>query len=519
AKRILLAPLAMILTCCTNKDAKSQQKITINIESDYTTLDPRKIRILNDYNILVAFNEGLFRMTNNGPLPGIAKDYSFSPDKKKCTITLKKTVWSNGDPLTAHDFLYTWKSLLKKDFPSPNAHFFFPILHAKEIKKGTLPPSSLGVNVINDYCLEIVLEKPLPCLLELLALPIAFPVHRHIDKIHPKWAEEPSSYVCNGPFCIHKKMNNNSILAKKNPTYHDQKNVRLDMIEMMMLDEYTAYNLFKDHQLDYIGSPFSNIPVEAMEECEKKGSIISSPFLGTYWIRINTKNKTLQNIHLRKALALSVNRKSISLHLFNGMLETATSIVPTSERLNKNDLFKDGDLEAAKKHIKLAREELSDIPPLHFSFISSQINNNVALILQDVWKQTLGVEIIIHPKENKIFFDDLGKGDFQLAYSGRIADFQGPLDFLETFKDREGATNNTFWENDQYKSLLEQSYETLDIKKRSEMLSQAEEILIKEMPVIPMHHLNMIYLKNQNLKGLTISKTGVIDFKYAYLSS
>ena len=517
-KKMLLVFLAIMLAQCGKKEGKKEQKITINIENDFTTLDPRKTRLLNDYNFLTAVNEGLFRMSEKGPVPAIAKDYTFSEDLKKCTITLKRTVWSNGDPLTAHDFAYAWKSLLKKDFPAPNAYFLFPIVHAEEIKKGGLDSSDLGVKVIDDYCLEIYLKKPLPHLLELLCRPITFPVHRHLDTITPTWSSKGLSHLSNGPFLIDTHLVGSKIIVKKNPKYWDAENVKLDTIEMVMLDERTAYNLFHEKELDYIGSPFSNIPTEALEIEEKNGNLLHAPFLGTYWIRTNTNKSALQNIHLRKALALSIDRKAISHHLFHDTLETATGVVPFSIHLQPKRLFKDADIERAKYHLAKAKEELTTIPPLHFSFISTSVNKSVALILQDLWMKNLGIEIVIDPKQDKVFFDCLGKGQFDLAYSGKTADFEDPLNFLEMFKDKHGGTNNTFWENSTYKQLLEKSTTTSDAEKRKNFLQVAEKLLIEDMPVIPMHHLKITYLKNQQLQGLIISKTGVIDFKYAYLS-
>lgn len=519
SKGLLLAPLTFFLGCCCNSTpSKNTKKITINIESNYTSLDPRKTRVLTDYNIIRTFNEGLFRHEENGITKAIAKSFEVSKDQKTYKIHLKDTYWSNGDPLVAQDFIYAWRSLLHKNFPSPNAYFLYYIKNAQKIKMGLLDERTLGAYALDRHTLLIELEKPTPFLFELLSLPIYFPIHRHIDRKSPNWTHGVSSYVCNGPFKPTLIKENDTIIAVKNPTYWDNQNVFLETIEMVMLDEYTAYNLYMNKGLHFIGSPFSNIPTESLSKHLKDNTAIVHPFLGTYWIRVNTDSPALKNKDLRKALALSIDRKNISDHMFGGTLETATSIVPYSMGLHEERFFQDGNTALANKHLQKVLNFTKEIPTLTLSYINTQVNSSIALVIQDTWKKTLNINILLEPLEYKVFFDRIQNKDFDLAYSGKMADFSDPIDFLQIFTTKDTGTNNTGWEDERFYNLIKKSYQIIDPEKRREIYASAEKIIMEDMPIIPMHHLKMIYLCDEKLKDIVITKTGIIDFKKAYLS-
>ena len=175
---------------------------------------------------------------------------------KRYEIELKETFWSNGDAVTSHDFTYAWRSLLEKDFPSPNASFLFSIKNAKAIKRGLLSSSHLGAYADGDHKIIIELETPVPFFIEFLSLPIYFPINRHVDKLTQNWATSPDTYVCNGPFTFTSWEHRNKITASKNDLYWDKEKVKLDSITMLMLDENTAYNLFKKGSLQHVGSSF-----------------------------------------------------------------------------------------------------------------------------------------------------------------------------------------------------------------------------------------------------------------------
>ena len=209
---LLVTPL--ILTSCS----RYKKRICINIQAAPMTLDPRRACVFRDVNLIRTFNEGLFRIDRSGTnAKAIAEICFLSKDQKTYVITLKKTFWSNGDPLTSHHFVNAWKSSLNAENPSPNAALFFPIKNAEAIKNGTMDPDSLGVYASDNYSLVIELERPTPYFTELLSLPNFFPIHNSMEHGELIWINNEAEYICNGPFKIHSWEQGKRILAKKIP--------------------------------------------------------------------------------------------------------------------------------------------------------------------------------------------------------------------------------------------------------------------------------------------------------------
>ena len=515
--------LCSLSSCTREKNTRSvPQEITVDIGAEPATLDPRKARLLRDFNLIRNFNEGLFRKDKQGKIvPGIAETYSLSEDKTTYEISLKEAYWSNGDPVSAHDFIHAWRSLLDKDFPSPNASFLYYIKSAKEIKAGNKSVRELGAYADSDKKIIIHLEKPIPFFLELLSLPIYFAVHRHVDSNTPNWHRDTEYFVCNGPFRLKEWKLRDSIVAVKNDQYWDKDSVRLQKITMVMLDETTAYNLFLDGSLHHVGCPCSDIPTDVLGFHINNGSALTDLFLATYWIRTNVNDALLSNVNFRKSLALAIDRKVIADNIYPGGITAATTIIPKSMGLTNTEFFKDADEEKARELLSKALQELGltkeMLPTITLSCINAELNRKITSSIQDQWRRVLGVQVQLEPLEFKVFADRLLKGKFQLAFSGRIADYKDPVNFLEMFKYKDFGTNNTGWEDVAYIEAIDRSYQAQDEIERSSFLKQAETILADQMPVIPMHHLTMTRLKDEKLKDLVLTETGILEFKWAYL--
>jgi oligopeptide transport system substrate-binding protein len=513
-----------INTSCTNgidSKRKVKQEITVNIGAEPAKLDSRKARFLTEYNIIRTFNEGLFRIDKNGVVTeAIANNFSLVDEGKTYKISLKKTYWSNGDRVTAHDFINTWKSIFDKDILSPSAFLLLPIKNARAIRDGLLSYKELKTYAVDDYTIVMELDYPMQFFIELLSLPIFFPVHQKMRYEHLDFSFNTDEYICNGPFKLSSWEHGNKITADKNNYYWDKNNVKLQKINMIMVDENIAFNMFQNKQLDHLGSPLSNIPSYALKHLTNNETLKKHPFLGTYWIRLNTKIHPLHDKNFRKSLACSINRKEIADHLFDGKNEVATGIIPPSISSKSTPYFKDGDNHHALEFFNLFLKDNAytneEIPALTLTFINTNSNQQSAKTIQEQWRECPGISVHLEPLEYKVFIDRINKKDYQLAYGAWIADYNDPIVFLEVFKDKETGTNNTNWENSDYKNAMHHIFECTDKSKRKTLILKAEEILINEMPIIPMHHLSMIYLQNPHLKDLVFTETGIIDLKWAY---
>lgn len=528
---ILLPLLAMSLVGCkrggnssTHASNHAKQEITINITSEPQSLDPRKVSALTDINLVRMFMDGLTRMDKEGKITlALAEKVDISADKKTYTFSLRESNWSNGDPVTSYDFSYAWKKSLSTDFISPNASLLFSIKNAQEAKMGHLPLSLVGIETPDEKTLVITLSNPTPYFLELIAHPVFFPVSSKVDKANSQWAEKETTYVGNGPFTLSEWKHSNIMVAKKNAGYWDQKAVALSNVNMVMVSTDTGFNMFGAHEINWDGSPFSTIPVDAIESLRDSDQLQTAPVLATEWIRVNTAKTPFNSNKLRLAFAHAIDRQSIVEHVTQGNQIPATGIVPTAMGLTKTPYFNDADIDGAKVLFDEALEEMgtsaSKLPEISLLYPSEGRNHLIAQALQSQWHEAFGIQVRLETIEKKVFFDRVAKKDFTLSLGNWFADFDDPINFLEVFKSNDVGNNNTNWEDPDYRMLIETSYSCPNEEERLKVLQQSEEILMQGMPVIPIFHFTMLYVQDDNLKDVVLTTMGNIDFKWAHVES
>lgn len=470
-----------------------KQKIKINIVSEPCSLDPKKARNLNDLNVIKMFHEGLFRINSQGDIiPALCLGYEISEDRLTYTIKIREAFWSNGDRIISSDFLSSWRCSLDPEFGSDYAFLLYPIKNASLVKKGLLDKSELCVSTPDDTTLVITLEHPTPYFLELLASPIYFP-----------FKDGKESYLFSGPFIIDKWVHSDRITAIKNLNFWDMANVKLDEIELAMVSSETAFSMFLNHELDWEGSPFSLIPLDALDS--HREMIFSQDFLITAFLRLNINDPCLKHHSSREALHRALNKKEIVDYVLQGKGDVANGLVPPS-------------LNSIKKNLtpSYCTSPPSALTPLTLSFLSNEKNYRIAQTIQDQWKKNLNITLYLEPLEAKVFFSKISENKYQIALGSWVGDFRDPISFLEIFKNKEIGTNNTGWENKQYENLLTSSLTALE-SVRNTLLNTSEELLINEHPIIPLYHGKMNFVKNPKLKDVALTSTGSIDFRWAYI--
>ena len=498
--------------------------VKINLKADPKTLDPRKSRDMISLTIMKMFFDGLTRIgKNNQPELALARSVEISEDLKKYIFFMRYSEWSNGEPLTANDFVYAWQKVLSPSYLSDNAYQLYVIKNAKAVKEGKLPPSELGVKAIDPMTLEVELENPTPYFLELMAFPISFPVCQKVDEENPNWPESASAYVCNGPFKLKEWKHQDLLTAEKNPFYWDASHVKLNSLEMIMVAEETELKMYRKKQLDWAGSPITFLPLDALPELKKTTEMHTRPLLGTSFIRINVDKPPFNECKIRKAFSMAVQRKEIVEHITQGGQIPATGLVPLSLGLQQSPYFPDGDSALARATFEEALKEkklsLETLGPITLIYVSGERNHLIAQAIQQQWQKACGVKIRLEAIEGKVYYDRLAKQDYQLAMASWIGDYNDPINFLEVFKYKKATTNNTGWENAKYVELLDESSRIMDPDERLKVLSQSEQLLMEEMPIIPIFHFTMLYMQNDRLKDVVVSSLGNIDFKWAYLEN
>lgn len=502
----------------TSLGSKTPQVLRYNIGHDPQTLDTRKVRTLPDINVCRTFMDGLFRIDKEGiPRPALAQSYTVSDDKTVYTFSLRDAQWSNGEVITAHDFVYTWKSTLHPKFPSASAYHLYAIKNAEKVKLGHLPSSLLGVEAIDDKTLVVRLEKPTLSFVEMTAHPVYFPIHAKIDKENPKWAQQVETYISSGPFTLSNWKHDFQITGTKNEKYWDQKAVQLDMIEMFMVSEETEFSMYRANELDWAGSPVSSLPIDAFDRYQDSKEFRKLPFMGTHMLRVNTQHPLLQSQKIRKALSLALDRKAITEHVFSNTTTAAHRYLPDAFEVAGMT-----QLEGQEKCVDVFNEGLSELslkkeqlPSLEIAYMAKEGNKRLAQAIQSQWSEQLGINISLRALDNNVFFSLMGSKQFDLAMGSWIADVNDPLNFLDVFRTKNVLTNNTNWENAKYKELVEKARTSCSTDEKNTLVSASESILLEESPIIPLYHLSLTSLQKPHVHDVVVTPLGLIDFKWA----
>jgi oligopeptide transport system substrate-binding protein len=501
---------------------KEPQVLRMNLHSEPPTADPGIAEDTTSGAIILATFDGLTRIGDDDkPHEAIAEKIDVSPDLLTYTFHLRDAKWSNGDPVTAHDFEYAWKRALDPKTASNYAYQLYYIKNGEKFNKGEIKDASqVGVKALDDKTLEVKLENPTPYFLELTAFRTYFPVNKKVVEANPKWANEAATHVGNGPFKIESWEHKSKLVLVKNENYWDKDAVKLDRIEFSMVeDENTELSMFENGELDWAGAPMSDLPTDARPALKQSGKMITEPIAGTYWYKFNTEKPPFNNVKIRKAFAYAINRQAIIDNITQADQKPAMGAVPPSMALKPDGYFKDNDVETAKKLLAEGMKELgiSKLPPITLSYNTSEGHKKIAEAIQDQWKKSLGVEVKLENKEWKVYLEDLHQGKFQIGRMGWLGDFNDPINFLELYKDKDGGNNDTRWEHPKFKELLNKSAVEPDPEKRKAILAEAEAILMDEMPIAPIYFYTQSYVKKDYVKGVQLTGLGDVDWKWAYI--
>ncbi|MDW3037445.1 MULTISPECIES: peptide ABC transporter substrate-binding protein [Bacillus cereus group] len=526
---------SLLLTACNNKANKSdreakKQVLNVTVSEEIPSLDTAKTMDGTSAHVMQNIFEGLYVLDDQDqPIPAVAKSFKRSEDGKKYTFDLRKDAkWSNGDSVTANDFLFAWKRAINRETASQYAYMLFYVKNAKEINKGTMPLDALGVKVINDYKLEVELEQPIPYFLQLLALPIYLPQHESFLKEQGKnYALEPSNLIYNGPFVLEKWKHEQEFQLKKNATYWDEKKVKLDEINFQIVkDTMTAVNLYEAGNVD-------RVPINSQFVDKYKGHkelhMSSEPAIAM--LRFNEKNSALANKKVRQAISFALNKEDFVAHFINNGAKPATGLVPVghiNEETGKDFRKENGnlslyDVQSAKKIWEEAKKELG-VEQVNLEFLTFEQDNAKRMaeyIKGDLEKNLQGLTIQIkqQPFKQKLQLEQTGDYDITMANWG--PDYKDPISYLELFTT--GNQNNKMnYSNRHYDELIKKAKSdlVLDQKKRWEALQEAERILLGDAAVAPLYQMGSAYVQNDYVKGIEKHQFGgIYTYKNAYIAN
>ena len=539
---IMLLALGMILAACgggdDNKDKDNagkedsgseelakDQTLNLNIKTEPPTLDPGLATDTTSSAVLYQTFEGLMRVDQEDEVKeAMAESYEVSDDQLTYTFKIREDAkWSNGDPVTAQDFEYAWKWVLNPDNADADyAYQLYVIKGAQAAKEDEGSLDDVGVKAEDDHTLVVTLEQPTPYFLELTAFYTYYPINHNVAEEIGKWAlVAGEDYVTNGPFLMEYWAHKDKIVLKKNPEYWDAETVKLETVNLYMIDdENTSLQMFERGELDWAGSPTDALPLAAIPAKKDEGSLNISPNAGVYYYAFNTEAEPFDNANIRKAFSMAINRKGIVENITKGEQQPAMALVPPSIfEENEKGYYEDNDVDEAKKYLEKGLEELGldKLPKVKLSINTSEAHASIAQAIQDMWRENLGVDVELNNEEWNVYLDSLGEGNFQIGRMGWNADFNDAINFLEIFE-HVGGNNYTNWENEEYAALLEKSRTETDEDARRDILRQAEEIFMDEMPVAPIYFYTNVWLNQDYVKGINVSPLGGIQLKWGYLT-
>lgn len=501
------------------------QELSVNIKTEPPSLHPGTSTDTTSSAVLDQIFEGLTRVNQDGEVEeGMAESWEVSDDELTYTFHLREdATWTNGDPVTAGDFEYAWKWVLDPENADTDyAYQLYPIKNAEDAKENGGSLDDVGITVEDDHTLVVELEQPTEYFLELTAFYTFYPINEEATSGNKDWATDAGDdYVSNGPFELVSWDHKDNIVIEKNEDYWDADTVKLETITMHMInEESTALQMYESDDLDWIGDPIDSVPLAAIPTMKDAGELEISDRAGVYYYTLNTEEEPFDNQNIRKAFALSLDRTSIVENITQGEQKPAMGLVPPSIfEENEEGYFADNDVEKAKEYLEKGLEELGvdKLPTVKLSYNTDEGHEAIAQAAQDIWKKELGVEVELNNEEWNVYLDSLGEGDYQMGRIGWIADFNDAINFLEIFE-TVGGNNYTNWEDEEYQALIKESRTELDPDKRREILRDAEEVFMDHMPIVPVYFYSNLYAHKDNVKNITVSPIGIIQYKWGYIT-
>ena len=503
------------------------REIIYNMGVDPRTIDPFLNYALDGGIVDVNIFEGLVRMGFNGKIePACAESWDVSPDGLTWKFYLRDNLkWSDGEKLTAQNFKDGFMHLINPKTASPYANYGFFIKNAEKFYKGQAKSEEVGLYAPNEKTFIINLEYKNPLMLYYMEFQTFTPARMDIISRNPRgWAAKPETLISNGAFTLSKWKHGSGgeIILLKNNNYWDSENVKIDRLRFVFIgDTNTALAAFKAGKIDYI----SSIPARILPALLKSGEAKSLPALATGFIDFNSAHKPFDDSRVRLAFTLAIDRSIITDKLLKSGEKPATGLVSylVPGLTDSQDFRTEGgaflpvsaDIEQARKLLSEAGYPNGEnFPEVSLKYSGKPGVNMLAEVLQNMWKEVLGVNVALLNEEWKVYLKSIQDGDFDMGVHNWVLDFPDASNILEIYKS-DSPQNTIGWSNSEFDDLMRKSALEMDRLKRINYLHEAEKILMREMPSLPLYFLSFPEMKSKRVKNIYQVPTGIILFRMA----
>jgi oligopeptide transport system substrate-binding protein len=527
---VILAAIALVTlvsSACAAPSASSQtptgttpQVLRLNLQGEPNLIDPSRMSWTNEATVVKQVFVGLLGFNADLTLkPMVATQIptvgnkGISADGKTYTFTLKPSVtWSDGKKVTAKDFEYSIKRMLSPELAADYASFYFAIAGAeayngaanKDAATKEQLKAAVGVKATNDTTLQITLADVSPTFLQLMALPQAFPLREDIiTKFGDKWTEPPN-YIGNGPFVLTEWVHQDHLTFKVNANYWGTK-PKLSEIQLKEITDINAsLAAYKNNELDMSAVP-PGTEKNVMNDAVLSKEIVRFNDLGTYGLTFNLAVAPFDNLKVRQAMEMAIDRDAFIDKVRNGVGRAATSWIPPGMPGFSETLGSQYKFDKAKAKALLADAgyaDVSKLPPIKFQYADSAGNKTIAQFFQAQLKDNLGIDLILEPMESKAFQAAYNAKQFSMKWGGWIADYPDPENWLPELYGTGAGNNKQSYSNKQFDDLAKQAKVELDNTKRLQLWDQAQKIVVDDAPVLFINYRERFQVRKPWVKGM-----------------
>lgn len=527
---LLFSALCLLFAAaCSKRETPAQegiasQTLLLGNLAEPQDLDPHVVTAFTDMNVLAALFEGLTALDEKTaqPVPGVAERWEISPDGLVYTFHLRQDAkWSDGTPVTAQDFAYSFQRILTPGLASEYSYMLWPIKNAEAYNAGKVTDfSAVGIATPDAATLRLTLERPTPYLLALAAHNTWYPVPRaavekfgKMDQRGTAWTR-PGNLVSNGPFKLTEWVPNSRITVEKNSNYWDAASVRLNRIRFFPTESADVEERnFRAGQVHVTW----DIPASKVAAYRSQPSLRIDPLLSIYYVNFNTTKPPLDNPLVRRALGLAIDREALSRSVLDGVLPAIASFVPPDSGGYTPRNKVGYDVAEAKR--MLAQAGFPDgkgLPAFSLQVLNDFRQPKMAEAIQAMWARDLGVKVSIETSEQKIWLQNQQRMTHSIGFLGWTADFPDPITFLSLAETGNG-NNWSGWSNKDYDALLARAANTADPQARFELLQQAEALVLDAAPVWPLVLHSRTYLIDPAVRNWDPALIGIHQYKKVYL--
>ncbi len=525
---VLLVPLAAALFALAGRGRLARADFAFNNGSEVGTLDPAAVSGQAEGRVAMALFEGLTVKdpATLEPLPGVAERWELAEDGRTWTFHLRAARWSNGDALGSADFLWSWRRLLEPETAAPFAYQLFCVRGAEAFARAPAAEraarwAEVGLSAPDERTFVVELARPTPHFLALTSFHPLFPVHRrslehHQTRFPERWASEwirPGHLVSNGPFQLRERRVNDRLRLVKNPEYWDADAVAFRSLDVLALEHVgTGLNLYLAGELDWV----DRVPTPLVPALLAREDFDPAPYLASYFYRVNVTRPPFDDVRVRRALALAIDRRAITERIVRkGELPSWSLTPPDLPGYPRPEMAHaahagdaDSHADALARDRAEARALLAEagfgperpFPELELHFNTSETHRDIAEVVAADWQSALGLDVKLLNQEWKSYVDSQHNLRYDVSRSSWIGDYADPNTFLEVFT---GASENnrTGWTSARYDALVAAAAEERAPERRLALLAEAEALLLSELPILPLYSYVSQNLVNPRLGG------------------